>query len=364
MSRNNSQPANNSDAPRGILSDEASAAMETANISQSELKVNGILVQELGTLAQACADGLGATPRHLRKLLQRAAWREFITPTNERVTYAADEFDNFVAAPAPKGLGMTIAVLLRICRAMPGDDAEAASRLIRELLLPANRHGGLRSHNQSNNVTLSRPNMRRGNSAEYKLRRLKRDEPQLAEAVIKGHRSVHDAAVEAGFARRALQLPDDPVKAAKKVAVEKGTEWASALRCALRSIVPVSDSAVVDSAPGEEAVDAKESTHSPVLAETIHIVLATEQGEIHATLPGEWLIAPTSAVNGLNVSGKRTGFQYFAGRLSTGIFIILEVPPGGRTPTVARLFGSMAHANHDLPRNVVHAVEHSLKGRS
>lgn len=57
----------------------------------------------------------------------------------------------------------------------------------------------------------------RGNSSTYALRRLQRDRPDLAEQVIMGEKSANEAAVEAGFRRKTLTIPLEPVAAARSI---------------------------------------------------------------------------------------------------------------------------------------------------
>jgi len=57
---------------------------------------------------------------------------------------------------------------------------------------------------RSNDVTVGR-----GNSPTYVLRRLQRDHPALAERVMKGELSANAAAIEAGFRKRTIRVPDD-----------------------------------------------------------------------------------------------------------------------------------------------------------
>lgn len=56
-----------------------------------------------------------------------------------------------------------------------------------------------------------------GNTAAYALRRLQRDRPDLAEQVIMGEKSANEAAVEAGFRRKTLTIPLEPVAAARSI---------------------------------------------------------------------------------------------------------------------------------------------------
>jgi hypothetical protein len=75
-----------------------------------------------------------------------------------------------------------------------------------DLLHPAaGPHGGDRTSEQDNNVILPR----QGNSREYYLRRLRRDNPGLADKVVAGELSAYKAAVMAGIVRRHFSLSSD-----------------------------------------------------------------------------------------------------------------------------------------------------------
>ena len=69
------------------------------------------------------------------------------------------------------------------------------------------QHGGKRQKGQGNNVTLTQ----RGNAPDYTLARLHRDHPALAERVKEGELSANAAAIEAGFRKRTVSVPLDPV---------------------------------------------------------------------------------------------------------------------------------------------------------
>lgn len=66
-------------------------------------------------------------------------------------------------------------------------------------------HGGDRTEEQGNNITLDQ----RGTSETYTIRRLRRDRPDLADKVIAGELSANAAAKQAGFRRKMLQIPAD-----------------------------------------------------------------------------------------------------------------------------------------------------------
>jgi len=176
--------------------------------------------------AGACeynSGSLGAAPKYLRKILEKNSWRRFIPPmTLEKVevAYAEGEFEKFVHAKPPKGLGRSIDGLIRICEAQLGDDvkeeiradAVEAIKLLREKQPALPQPGGDRREQDGNTILPTD-----GYSAPYALRRLKRDRPDLAQKVIDGKLSPHKAAIQAGFRRPIVQIPLDVEKAAQKL---------------------------------------------------------------------------------------------------------------------------------------------------
>lgn len=80
----------------------------------------------------------------------------------------------------------------------------------------------------------------RGNNEEYVVRRLKRDAPELAEALARGEfPSARAAGIAAGFIKPAspsIQLKD-PAPTAQKLLAKKGKEWCLALMEELSELV-------------------------------------------------------------------------------------------------------------------------------
>lgn len=62
-------------------------------------------------------------------------------------------------------------------------------------------------------------------SADYNMRRLERDHPELAQRVRLGELSPFAAANQAGFRKRRFQLPDEPQAAARYLAKRVDKEW-------------------------------------------------------------------------------------------------------------------------------------------
>jgi hypothetical protein len=166
---------------------------------------NGELVSELAKLATYDASSIEYAPRHLRKVLEAGAWRRFACPqTWEEYEYGEADFEKFVRARYPAGLTVDdgVAGLIRICEATKSEDAEVCLRLIRGLIPAEAPHGGKREK-QVDTVNLPKG----GNSETYLLRRLKRDQPELAARVVAGEISAHRAAIEAGICERTVQVP-------------------------------------------------------------------------------------------------------------------------------------------------------------
>lgn len=140
----------------------------------------------------------------LEAIVEARAW-EFLTDTNGE---PVGTLRRLVAEPPPVGAGMPADKVLRLLEVehryehanKDWQDRMAALRdaVRRELgAEPLAQHGGDRrsERGQGDNITL-----KRGDDPSYKLARLQRDRPDLADKVLDGELSAHAAAVEAGFA--------------------------------------------------------------------------------------------------------------------------------------------------------------------
>lgn len=107
-------------------------------------------------------------------------------------------------------------------------DGEYAVRLVDAVQL--GRHGGDRRSaeaiDQGNNVTL----IQRGNSETYTIARLRRDAPELADAVVRGELSANAAAIKAGFRKPTWTAPADPVRLADALQ-RRYPDWEFRRRC-------------------------------------------------------------------------------------------------------------------------------------
>jgi len=173
-------------------------------LTSGQLAVNGERVRDLGKAIGRGESGLAAVQALVRTIVRERAWQHFIIPeTGESVSYAADEFARFVAAPPLAGLGEDPTALRRLC----ADDAAAVAALD-EATQPVLRQG----RPNKDNIVMFSPTEQQGNARDYTLRRLKRDAPDLAAMVIAGVLSANAAAIEAGFRKR--PTPADQLRTA------------------------------------------------------------------------------------------------------------------------------------------------------
>lgn len=161
--------------------------------------------------------GLSNVPVLLKRLLAEEGWREFETVRGEVVRH--ERFEEFVAAPPLKGLGAEISLIKRIV----ADDREAVDLLDQAL---QGKHGG----DRSKGVNHPLGGERRDRTTKH-MRRLRKDFPELHEAVLNGQMSVYTAAVEAGiYPKRATINLTDPVSAARTLRTKASPEFLAELR--------------------------------------------------------------------------------------------------------------------------------------
>lgn len=183
------------------------------------LLLNDSIIQSLYVSIVQGDANLSDVPGLLRRVINEQMWRKrFIKRTGEVAEF--DQFIDFIETPPLEGLGTTVDTLRRLVV----HDTEVAvilDRTLKELIPPIAKHGGDRKSNQGSVTTLNEED--RG--AEYALRRLKRDRPDLAERVVNGNLSANAAAVEAGFRPRRIALRLDNMRAiAEKLAKKLDAE--------------------------------------------------------------------------------------------------------------------------------------------
>jgi hypothetical protein len=174
------------------------------------LRLNGRTVEALRSAISDGSAGLNDVPGILIKVITEGMWkRRLVQQTSQEVRFR--RFIEFVEAQPPEGLGTNIKMLRRLC----ADEAEALDLIDR---VAQTSHGGdRRSDNfKFDNVKLDLSET--GNSRAYALRRLRKDRPDLHARILLGEISPHQAMKEAGFRRKTLSVPYNPVEAARVIA--------------------------------------------------------------------------------------------------------------------------------------------------
>lgn len=162
--------------------------------------------------------------RFLASIAENEKWRDLIDENGKPLT----SFRQFLELPYPEGCGIPVSHALKIIEVpVLGEEVSQEARdkwnakraVIRDALTEALGDVGRPSENTEKgyNITLNTQASERGTSADYTLRRLKRDNPALAEKVIQGELSANAAAIKAGFRERSTNISYDPEKAVKKL---------------------------------------------------------------------------------------------------------------------------------------------------
>jgi len=163
------------------------------------------LAQAMG-LGEAGIAGVRAL---VRAIVRDEAWRGFATPAGEEVTWAADQFADFVQAPLFRGLHTTVSDIEYLI----GDDMRAVDALHVALRRPPGRRPRTIDPTTPDTV-MALTKATHGNSRAYALRRLRVERPDLHARVLDGAVSVHAAMLQAGFRTKAITLPIDGIRAA------------------------------------------------------------------------------------------------------------------------------------------------------
>ena len=163
----------------------------------------------------------------------------------------AESFQQFIELEPPQGIGYSLTKMYAILKGPSGIDKDAKSAL--DLMVAECHKEGIDVASQCaieerQELPVSRPPRKKGaalsdyniitkqegTSATYTLKRLKRDNPELAERVVNGELSANAAAIQAGFRKPTITLqPTNPVRAAEKIHAKFGAEFAHALKEAL-----------------------------------------------------------------------------------------------------------------------------------
>lgn len=166
-----------------------------------QMRRNGSLTEMLGGALRDGGHALGAVPGLLKQLLTDGGWRAFVTQRGERVEH--ERFDEFVRTPPLKGLGASMDLVERI---VGTDDPE----LLVLLRTARKRRPGKKS------IGVESTPIGKGEDASLAASRLEHDAPEEYEAVRRGEKTIHKAAVAAGIRRPRVSVrTDDAASAAR-----------------------------------------------------------------------------------------------------------------------------------------------------
>lgn len=132
----------------------------------------------------------------LELAINQDAWREYRRPLGAIQTYGPGEFTKFVTTPPSLGMGMDPKKLVGVITAFGRDELrERVEGLLRADIPPARAHGGDRKSDQVSDTKL----ISEQPDASYVVARLKRDNPEIANAVINGTITPNAAAIQTGI---------------------------------------------------------------------------------------------------------------------------------------------------------------------
>ena len=158
-------------------------------------------------------DDIDMVTRLIGDVMETGAWREFTDPLG--FTHSHDSFRSFIETRRWKGLGSSKDALV----AWVGQSDEAIARDIervwRDEVHVSGKHGA-NQHTEQSGHGATRSTASEGLTADSILARLKRDNPDLAERVIRGELSANAAARIMGW-RKPRVLLTSPESVARKL---------------------------------------------------------------------------------------------------------------------------------------------------
>lgn len=167
----------------------------------NSLRRRASLIDSLGSSLRRGGASLGTVPGLLKRVLEEEAWREFETSRGEVVCH--DRFTDFVTTPPLKGLGASMELIDRIV----GTGDPELMQLLREAKSVGRGHP-----RDSDSESLD------SDTAAYAASRLAREAPEEYEAVRRGEKTIHAAAVAAGIRKRRISVRlDDPASAIRSI---------------------------------------------------------------------------------------------------------------------------------------------------
>jgi len=161
-------------------------------------------------------------PKFIERIIDEQLWRECKTKEGEPF----QSFQHFCEYKLWWGLECPIDRMVDYCKY-----SESCTKLLLSEV-PALAKNGEIGNGRSSPDNIRATN-EYGTSPTYTLKRLKRDHPELAQAVINGELSTNAAAIQAGFRKPSITINPDPESAATAIRRKFGDEFAHQLAEAL-----------------------------------------------------------------------------------------------------------------------------------
>lgn len=170
----------------------------------------GLTVESLSLSVHGGEHAFDVVPGLLAKLLEDDGWREFVVPETG-VVVQHERFTDFLHTPPRKGLGASDEVVLALCSDAP-DVRDLVQQRLREDV-PAALPNGRPSKSRGTGVSTQT-----SDTAEAIVAKLKRDDPDLAEQVVRGEVTPNAAALRKGWRkpRIVVSSPESVAAALRK----------------------------------------------------------------------------------------------------------------------------------------------------
>jgi hypothetical protein len=149
--------------------------------------------------------GLNDVPNLIKRVISEDLWQtRTLAKTKETIKFQT--FEEFLQTSPPEGLGTNLKTIRKLCH-----EDIAAIDLIEQVKTKRFHGGDRRSQDfKRNNVTVETLN--RGNAKEYSLNRLRKERPELHQAIINGKLTVNQAMIKANFRKQKFQVEKDVEK--------------------------------------------------------------------------------------------------------------------------------------------------------
>lgn len=214
----------------------------------NELKERAELIDRLGSAMYYGESHIGRVPGLLKNVLEKGAWREFVTKKGEHVTHT--DFKVFVTEEPLRGLGATLEMIKGI--ASKDTDPELEILLGKALKLPRgnpektnqysanvfNEHISRIEEREPSQLSFSEeeeeePKEEKKKREQYgrKVSQLKNKNPELYAQVQRNEKTINEAAIEAGIYPKQLTINlDNPQSAARTIREKASPEFLDELR--------------------------------------------------------------------------------------------------------------------------------------